>query len=128
MENQKIVNKIIEYIDQNIDEELSLEHLSKKFHYSKFHLVRLFDKEQGKTIHQYIKEKRLSRAAEALSEEVRPITDIAYEAHYNSPQAFTQAFYKVYECSPRAYRKRKHTMASMTFYGYYHLQEKGIAA
>lgn len=35
----------------------------------------------------------------------RPIVEIAYEAHYDSQQAFTLAFKQLYECTPNIYRK-----------------------
>ena len=35
----------------------------------------------------------------------QPIVEIAYEAHYNSQQAFTLAFKQLYECTPNIYRK-----------------------
>ena len=44
-------------------------------------------------------------AAKKLVETDEPIVDIAYEAHYNSQQAFTLAFGRLYQCSPQVYRK-----------------------
>ena len=44
-------------------------------------------------------------AAQKLVETEQPIVEIAYEAHYDSQQAFTLAFRQLYECTPNIYRK-----------------------
>lgn len=44
-------------------------------------------------------------AAQKLAETEQPIVEIAYEAHYDSQQAFTFAFKQLYECTPNTYRK-----------------------
>lgn len=73
--------------------------------YSKFHLLRCFQEETGLTIHQYIKEKRLVRAAEQLLNSKETIVNIALEAQYNSQPAFTTAFRQYYHCTPQRYRE-----------------------
>lgn len=101
----KIVKDILEYIEDNLDEDLSLDRIAGKLCYTKYHINRLFSQETGTSIYKYIQTRRLSEAARKLSETDMPIVDIAYEAHYGSQQAFTQAFGSVYMCSPMAYRK-----------------------
>ena len=100
-----IVEDILEYIEDNLDDELTLDKIAGQLCYTKYHINRLFSKETGSTIYKYIQTKRLSEAAGKLARTERPIVDIAYEAHYGSQQAFTQAFGRVYQCSPQAYRK-----------------------
>lgn len=105
MEQYRMIEKIISYIAENMDKDLCLETLSKEFHYSKYYISRVFLKNTGYTIYQYIKQQRLARAAKELTETKRPIVEIAYHAHYQSQQAFTFAFRQVYQVSPQEYRK-----------------------
>lgn len=83
---------------------LTLDAIAGRVGYSKYHLGRLFQQETGVTIHQYIIKRRLSGAAQELVRTRRPIADIGYEAGYQSQQAFTDAFSRVYTVSPKQYR------------------------
>ena len=47
----------------------------------------------------------MTLAAQKLVETKQPIVEIAYEAHYDSQQAFTYAFKQLYKCTPNIYRK-----------------------
>lgn len=106
MKDDKIVKKITSYIEAHLDEDLSLESIADNLHYSKFYLARTFAEQTGRTIGKYIQECRLTLAAQKLVETNKPIIEIAYEAHYNSQQAFTLAFRRLYLCTPQVYRKR----------------------
>ena len=106
MKDEKIVKKITSYIEVHLDEELSLESIADNLHYSKFYLARTFAEQTGSTIGKYIQGRRLTLAARKLVETNKPIIEIAYEAHYNSQQAFTLAFRRLYLCTPQIYRKR----------------------
>lgn len=105
MKDKSIVEKTVSYIENHLNEDLSLDILAEKLHYSKFYLGRAFSEHIGCSIYQYIKGRRLTQAAWELVETDKPIVDIALEAHYNSQQAFTLAFRQVYACSPQIYRK-----------------------
>ena len=95
MQENMDMNAILSYVEEHLDEDLSLDRLAEEFHYSKFYISRVFTKAFGKSFHQYVKERRLTMAAQALVETEKPIIQIAYEAHYNSQQAFTLAFHQV---------------------------------
>lgn len=104
MENKNIIKKIIDYIEDNLDDTLSLDEIAKEAGYSKFHLNRVFSEYVGCTIYKYIQMRRLTVAAEKLVYTEKPITEIAYEANYNSQQSFTFAFRQLYGYPPQAYR------------------------
>lgn len=106
MKDDKVVKKITSYIEAHLDEDLSLESIADNLHYSKFYLARTFAEQTGSTIGKYIQGRRLTLAARKLVETNKPIVEIAYEAHYNSQQAFTLAFRRLYLCTPQVYRKR----------------------
>ena len=108
-EKKKIVGKIIDYIEVNLSapERLNVEEIARYAGYSKFHINRMFSEVTGCTIHRYVKERRLSEAARKLVMEEDSIARIAQDALYQSQQAFTLEFKKVYGCTPMTYRKAR---------------------
>lgn len=105
MKDQKaVVGKVIDYIEQNIENEINLDTISKNIGYSKFYLNRVFTEEAGITIYKYLQNRRLTIAAEKLVKTDKPVTQIAYEAGYDTQQSFSFAFKKVFLCPPKAYR------------------------
>lgn len=105
MNNHSVVKKTADYIETHLNEDLSLDKIADTLHYSKFYIARIFTKETNCTIYKYIQRRRLTLAAQKLAETELPIVEIAYEAHYDSQQAFTFAFKQLYECTPNIYRK-----------------------
>ncbi len=100
MSQNPMIQKLLLYIEENLDKDLTLDNLAKEFSYSKFYIARTFLEDTGVTLYKYIQGRRLSEAARKLVETEKPIAWIAYEACYNSQQAFTLAFRKAYLCSP----------------------------
>ncbi len=105
MKQNIVIEKIVDYIETHLDENLSLDKIAKALNYSKFYIARTFSERTGVTIYKYIQGRRLTIAAQKLIETDKPIIDIAYEAQYNSQQAFTLAFHQLYFCTPQVYRK-----------------------
>lgn len=111
--NYDIVQKVIQYIEENLDEELTLDTISKHIGYSKFHLNRIFTEETGSTMHKFIQSKRLTLAADKLTQTNTAIAQIALEAGYHSQQSFTLAFRQIYHYPPHTYRKITPTKLSV---------------
>lgn len=105
MSDNTIAKRIADYIEDHLDEDLSLDKIAKDLNYSKFYIARAFSDKTGVTIYKYIQGRRLTLAAQKLAESKEPIIEIAYEAHYSSQQAFTLAFGQLYLCTPQTYRK-----------------------
>lgn len=101
------INKIIDYIEDNLTEEINLDTISEITHYSKYHFHRLFSNTINFTLHNYVQRRRLNEAAKLLVFTKRPIIDIALLSGYKSQQAFTTAFKLLYKKSPYAFRKSK---------------------
>lgn len=106
MKNKAVIKMVIDYIEIHMDEELSLDKIADALSYSKFYLERIFAEETNCTVYKYIQGRRLTVAAQKLVETKRPIIEIAYEAQYNSQQAFTYAFNNLYQCTPKVFRSR----------------------
>ena len=105
MGDMKITKRLLLYIEENLELELTLEKIAKEFNYSKFYLARTFKEDMGCTLYRYIRKRRLDEAARKLVETEKPIVEIAYEAGYDSQQAFTQAFHNEYLYAPQEYRR-----------------------
>ncbi len=105
MKDQKeIVKKVIDYIEKNLEKEINLDNISKNIGYSKFYLNRIFTKYTGITMYKYLQNRRLTVAAEKLVKTDTPITQIAYEAGYDTQQSFSFAFKQIYLYPPKIYR------------------------
>ena len=97
MKDQKeVVKKVIDYIEKNLEKEISLDNISKNIGYSKFYLNRIFTEYTGVTMYKYLQNRRLTVAAEKLVKTDKPIMQIAYEAGYDTQQSFSFAFKQIY--------------------------------
>lgn len=101
------IKKVVDYIEENLNDELNLDKIAEKAGYSKFHLHRIFSKIVGETIHKYIQKRRLTEAERKLVYTDESIIDIALISGYESQQAFALAFKKMYKSSPQMYRIKK---------------------
>jgi AraC family transcriptional regulator len=104
MKNQKIIDKILKKIEQELDF-IDIDEVIKYSGFSYFHFHRLFLVYVGETIKQYIKRLRLERAAYEIKYKKRAITDAALDAGFNTPSAFNKAFKEFFECSPSEFKK-----------------------
>ena len=105
MNHDIVVEKAVDYIEAHIDEDLPLDKIANALNYSKFYIARIFAEKTNCTVYKYIQGRRLTLAAQKLVGTDQPIVEIAYEAHYDSQQAFTLAFKQSYGCTPYIYRK-----------------------
>lgn len=100
------IRQVCDFIHSHIDDELTLKKLCTVAACSKFHFHRLFSAFMGVSVIQYVLLTRLKRASYRLAFETeKSITDIAYEAHFESPEAFSRAFSRVFEQSPTQFRR-----------------------
>lgn len=102
--NKDVIRFLIDYIEEHISEEINLEVLAEATGYSKYHLHRMFTGIVGFPVHQYIKRRQLTEAANCLIFTERPIIHIALDAGYESQQAFMYAFKSMYKLTPQKFR------------------------
>jgi AraC family transcriptional regulator len=95
-----IINEVINYIEDNIHEKMSLEDISKHFSVSKFHFNRIFKTVAGITLKQYILGRKLTRARQYLTETDESIINTAYSYGFEYPEVFSRAFKKQFGVSP----------------------------
>ncbi len=106
-ENNVISSKlkpILDYIDTNLEQNLSLDHLVEKFFINKYYLSRLFKNTTGSNLNDYIRYKRLSRAKSLLAEG-RDVTETCVLSGFNDYSHFIRTFRNTVGVSPGKYRK-----------------------
>ena len=93
---------ITHYVDEHLDEALSLDALAREFYLSKYYLVHLFRENAGLSVHQYILKKRLAACCAAM-QGGSPAGEVCRRWGFGDYSAFYRAFRKEYGISPSAY-------------------------
>jgi len=88
--NRKVI-ELIEFIGNNISEDLSIDLLADRFYMSKYHMMRIFKNETGYSIHQYISEKRILLARTLILGGM-PATAACLECGFKDYSSFSRAF------------------------------------
>lgn len=96
------IQNAIEYIEENITEELDIHKIAEKACVSAFHFQRMFNALCGITVGEYIRNRRLSLAAQELAQSDARVIDVALKYGYDSPDSFTRAFTRFHGISPSA--------------------------
>ena len=102
-EELDLYQQITEYIEEHLDENLSLDSLAEEFYVSKYHIAHVFKDRLGMSIHQYITKKRLALCKEAILGKAS-ITEIYQTYGFGDYSSFYRAFKKEYGISPKDYR------------------------
>ncbi len=106
------IEDIISYIEINLDKPLSLESIAGRFSMSISNLQRRFKQSYNLTINGYIRHRRLDIARQHLERGLVSITEAAYEAGYQHPSNFTNAFKKAFGVPPHALAKHSTSRGS----------------
>lgn len=104
------VDKAVAVLRELLVEPPSLHELGRRVGCSPFHLSRIFSKEMGMTIPQFIRRTRMERAAELLATGQCNVTEAALEVGYSSMSHFSQAFCQTMGCCPNLYPRKKAVM------------------
>jgi AraC family transcriptional regulator len=102
------VRRTVERIVGGLDDALDLELLARAAALSPFHFHRVFRGMVGETPLELHRRLRLERAAWCLLSATAPVTSIAFDAGYDTHEAFTRAFRDRYGCSPSEFRRNGH--------------------
>ena len=106
LETIKRLGRAREFIDDCYDHPLSLDQISEKACFSRYHFLRLFRQAFNKTPHQYLTERRIERAKELLTSEDLRVTDVCFEVGFQSLGSFSSLFQKYVGHAPVIYREK----------------------
>jgi len=105
MKNE-IVDVIVDWIDEHLDEGLNIEDVAVRAGYSRWHLQRAFKEKKGITLASFIRHRRLDQAAQCLVTSSKSIMTISMDLGFSSQQCFQRVFKKHFNITPRDYRQQ----------------------
>lgn len=109
-EYESRMHRVLGYIDQHLEQPISLNTLAEVAHFSPFHFHRLFSAWMGETFGDYLRRRRVEVAAMRLAAQPRTrILNIALSVGFGSAEAFTRAFKSRFGCSPTAWRAQQYS-------------------
>ena len=105
MNDNNNLNKLMDTIEKELESKIDYKKLAQMIGTSSYTLQRIFTFLTGITLAEYIRKRRLSKAAEEIQKTDHKIIDIAMKYQYDSPVSFSNAFKKMYGESPINFRK-----------------------
>jgi AraC-like DNA-binding protein len=94
LETLQRLGRARDFIDHCYDHPLSLDQISEKACFSRYHFLRLFRQAFHKTPHQYLIERRIEKAKELLGDHELRVTDVCFEVGFQSLGSFSSLFHK----------------------------------
>ena len=104
---RKALRRALDYIEDNLSEDITLDSLAEVTGYSVFHFVRKFALAMGVSPGRYISQKRLENAKTELAAGKLTLVEIALNAQFSSQASFTRAFHRATGMTPMEYRRRR---------------------
>ncbi|MGE0633360.1 MAG: GyrI-like domain-containing protein [Pseudobdellovibrionaceae bacterium] len=99
------IDRVIDYLRENLDRPTKLEELAKVACFSEFHFHRIFGAISGETLGSFTNRLRFEKAARLLRYSEQSLTDIALDCGFSSSATFSRAFRSGYGSSPSQFRK-----------------------
>lgn len=110
MEHYEVIEESLLYIEDNLQQPLSVESISNAFNMSKYYFHRLFSAIMGCSLNQYILSRRLNAAVQSIQNDRLSLTEIALLFNFGTPSSFSRAFKSQYGIAPSSLRKNEKTI------------------
>ena len=104
IKNNHLIDEVIQYINNHLEDEIRIEELSKQFFISKYHLLREFKKHSGTTIHKFIIQKKLILSKELILKGY-PIISVYKQCGFGDYSNFFRAFKNEYGMTPKQFHQ-----------------------
>jgi AraC family transcriptional regulator len=101
------MRRVIEYIEENLDGDLSLEAMAAEVDISPIYLARAFKSAVGQSPHRYVLARRVERAKELLRNTEMPVVDVALSSGFSSQSHLSYWFQRYVGVPPAAYRQHR---------------------
>lgn len=103
---QSEIDKIDNYLNDNINTNITIEDLASKLNYSKYYFLREFKKFTNLTPYQYIIDKKMQKAKKLLLNKSNTITSVAFDLGFNDQSYFTNVFKSHFNLTPGQFQKQ----------------------
>ena len=119
--NTLIIN-MLDYLDNNLYKKITIEEIASLFHYNKDYIMRIFKKELGVTIIQYLNKKRIYNSLREYNYGEISILNISLSYGFYSQEYYCETFHNIIGVSPRTYYKFIHFYKGISEYQIYNIQ------
>ncbi len=103
--NVNAIDVTLSYVREHYRENISLDDILTITSYSKSHFIRLFKKNMGMNLTEYINKYRIEKSCLDLIYTSKNITEIATENGFNTVQYFSKTFKNYMKCTPKQYQR-----------------------
>jgi AraC family transcriptional regulator len=107
MSNIPAMIQAVEFIEDNLTEDIAVADVADAVSYSLYHFCRMFNSVIHHTPYDYLMRRRLSESARELVETNKKIIEIAFDYQFNSPETYSRAFKRMFSVQPYQWRKRE---------------------
>ena len=104
MYSNTLIIEALNYLNSNLYQKIDLDSLSQVFHYNKFYLIRLFKKELGITINDYLNQMRIYNSLDLIVNPNYSCLKVALTYGFTSLEYYSETFKKIIGISPLKYR------------------------
>jgi len=109
MYSNELICKILNYIDNNINKKITIEELSLRFYYNRYYIMKLFKKEIGLSLFDYINHLRIYNSVNSINISDKLLIRIAIDNGFYSLEYFSEIFKKIIGVSPSIYKRFYYT-------------------
>ena len=110
---KEVIYKILKFIDSNINQKIDIDYLSKHFYINRYYLMKLFKREMGLTINNYINSLRIYNSLKDIKDKI--ILNVALKNGFYSQEYYSETFKKIMGVKPITYKKYINYDKSVTY-------------
>lgn len=103
---QNRINRVFEFIDQNLESDLSLNTIAEVAYFSPFHFHRVFKFITGETLNEYVTRQRIEKSALDLLHKQISTTELAHQYGFSDNSSYSRAFKKYFGANPAEFKKQ----------------------